>query len=223
MPVWVGPGSPPGLADRTMQFGELEYRYEVFVPSTYDARNPMPALLLVHGGGGNGPGFIQTWTAFAESHGIILVAPTLDLSAATEPSVPILFPQLMNVVTQEWNVDANRRYLFGYSAGGYFVYDAALLRSDYFAGAGVFSAVIQPEYDSIVRKSPKRTDIAIYIGDSDPFFNVQQTRRTRDLLQAAGMDVHYVELPNQGHDYPSIAGTINADVWRFLSGHTLPR
>jgi len=135
----VGPGA---VTSRVMTYGGVPYPYVVYVPTTYDARMLYPSLLLVHGAGGSGPEFINNWSAFAESKGIILVAPTLDLSAAAETRVPLVFPRIMEAVRSEWNVDPARRYLFGYSAGGYFVYDAALLNADYFAAAGIFAAVI---------------------------------------------------------------------------------
>ena len=214
------PSGPGALVERVMQYNGAEYPFVVYVPTTYDPRTPLPAMLLVHGGGGNGPDFIESWRAFAESKGIILVAPTLDLSAAAETQVPVVFPRLMDAVKSEWNVDPARRYVFGYSAGGYFVYDAALLSADVFAGAAVYASVIQPDYDGIVQQAKRKTSIAIYIGDRDPYFSLQQARRTRDLLLAGGMDVHYVEIQNHDHEYASVARTISEDAWAFLTSRT---
>ncbi len=213
-PDFNGPGT---LRSRVMTYQGREYPFVVYVPTTYSSGTPAPSMLLVHGAGGNGPSFVGTWTSLAEAKGIILVAPTLDLSADAERSVPEVFPRLVDAVSSEWKLDPARRYLFGYSAGGYFVYDAALLNANYFAGAGVFAAVIQPEYDDIVRRAQRSTSIAIYLGDHDPYFSFGQGRRTRDLLLATGHDVHYVELANQDHDYPAVAGSINVDVWSYLT------
>lgn len=222
----VNPLVPIGAAmgkvlPRAMNYDGVQYPFVVYVPTTYQAGQKLPALLLAHGAGGNGPAFLTNWKDFAESHGIILVAPTLDLSAEAETRVPLVFPRIMEAVQQEWGVDTSRRYLFGYSAGGYFVYDAALLNANYFAGAAVFGAVIQPEYDGIVTQAVRITGIAIYLGEQDLFFTLQQGRRTRDLLLSHGIDVHYVELPGRGHDYPAVANSVNADAWAYLSGRTL--
>ena len=102
------------------------------------------------------------------------------------------------------------------------MYDAALLNSDYFAGAAIFASVIQPEYDGIVRQARRKTGIAIYLGDRDQYFSLQQGRRTRDLLLAHGMTVHYVELANHDHDYSAVAGTVNDDAWQFLISRRVP-
>lgn len=157
----------------------------------------------------------------AESKGIILVAPTLDLSAAAERDVPIVFPRLVDDVAARWRVDRDRRYLFGYSGGGYFVFDAALLRSDYFAAGAVYASVIQPPYDSIAAHAPRKTHIAIYLSDHDQYLSLDQARRTRDLLEANGTGVRLVELANHDHEYGSIAATLNEDAWSFLSTYTL--
>ena len=222
----TNPYAPSGTAtgnveQRTMTYDGRNYPFVVYVPTTYQPSQPLPALLLVHGGGGNGPEFISYWKDFAQANGIILVAPTLDLSAEAETRVPEVFPRIMETVQTEWNVDVSRRYVFGYSAGGYFVYDAALLNANYFAGAAVFAAVIQPEYDWIVAQAQRKTGIAIYLGDHDSFFTFQQARRTRDLLLSHGMDVHYVELSETSHDYSLVAASVNADAWAYLSTRRL--
>ncbi len=215
------PVGDSGVVERVMHYNGIDYPFSVYVPTTYNSKTPLPSLLMVHGAGGNGPEFLQNWRAFAEAKGIILVAPTLDLSAAAETQVPVVFPRLMETVQSEWSLDHSRRYLFGYSAGGYFVYDAALLNSDYFAAAAVYASVIQPEYDGIVQQATRKTGIAIYLGDEDPFFSPQQGRRTRDLLVASGIDVRYVEMPNASHDYEAVASVVNADAWQFLTTHVL--
>jgi len=56
----------PGLAQRQIQFQQVVYPFYVFVPSAFNATHPMPAVLLIRGGGGNGPDLIQEWKNFAE-------------------------------------------------------------------------------------------------------------------------------------------------------------
>jgi hypothetical protein len=38
-----------------------------------------------------------------------------------------------------------------------------------------------------------------------------------------GFTVHYVEIPNQDHNYPAIAGWVNQDAWTFISQYSLPQ
>jgi poly(3-hydroxybutyrate) depolymerase len=219
----ASPASQSTAAPGTIQFQGSQYAYAVFVPSTYDHVHALPAILLVHGSGGNGPDFLKLWQDFAEKYGIILVAPTLPLGPTLEAQVPQLFPALMELVKKQWLVDSRRIYVFGYSAGGYSTFDAATLDSTYFAAAGVFAGIITPDYYWIVQKAQRKTPIAIYIGDHDQFFSFAQTRATRDVLVANGFTVHYVEIPNQDHNYPAISKWVNRDVWTFMSQYSLPQ
>jgi predicted esterase len=216
------PGAPsfpqvPGLAQRQVQFQQSSYPYYVFLPSAYDGAHALPAVLLIHGGGGNGPDFLALWKDFAQSNGIILVAPTVPLGGTFETAVaPQLYPLIMDSARSQWQIDARRIYLFGYSAGGLTVFDAAMFDSQYFAAAGVFAAVITPDFDWIVQQAQRKIPVAIYLGDSDQFFTLAQGRRTRDLLQANGFPVHYVEIPHQDHNYAAVANQVNTDVWTFF-------
>ena len=207
----------PGLEQRQVQFQRVMYPFYVFVPSSLNGTHSAPALLLIHGGGGNGPGMIAVWETFAETNGIILVGPTLPLGGNFETAVaPQLYPTIMDAVRREWNIDAKRMYLFGISAGGYTVFDVSMFDSQYFTAGGVFAAVITPDYDWIVQEATRKIPIAIYIGDHDQYFTVAQAQSTRDLLAADGFPVSLTVFPNLDHNYDVIANTLNADVWTFF-------
>lgn len=215
--------TPGAVTQQNFPFGEgVTYPYLVFTPTAWTAQKRMPVLLLIHGAGGNGADMMSLWQSFADQQGIILVAPTFPLDAQWETTVPQLFPALMDRVKQSLNFDAKRVYVFGYSAGSYSTFDAATLTSTYFAAAGVFAGIITPDYDYIVTAAKRKTPIAIYIGDRDEYFTFDQTRRTRDLLLTNGFPVHYVEIPNQDHNYPAISAYVDSDVWSYMSQFSLP-
>jgi poly(3-hydroxybutyrate) depolymerase len=208
----------PGLAQRQVQFEQTVYPFYVFVPSSLNVARPVPAVLLIHGGGGKGPDLMAAWKTFAEQNGIILVGPTLPLGGNFETAVaPQLYPMIMDAARKEWNIDSKRVYLFGVSAGGYTVFDACMFDSEYFAGGGVFAAVITPDYDWILQQAKRKLPIAIYLGDHDEFFTVAQAHSTRDLLAANGFPVRLTIFPNLDHNYGAVASTVNADVWNFFT------
>lgn len=67
----------PGDYERTLRLGEVERRYEVHVPPSYDGRTPLPLVLNFHGGGGN-PAAARRGTKMdtkSDSAGFILVYP----------------------------------------------------------------------------------------------------------------------------------------------------
>jgi len=221
----IGPSFPqvPGLAQRQVEFQQTAYPFYVFVPASYDGSRALPAILLIHGGGGNGPDTISAWRTFAQQNGVVLVAPTLPLGGSFETTVvPSLYPLIMDAARGEWRIDARRIFLFGISAGGYTVFDAGTFDAQYFAAGAVFAAVITPEFDYIVQKAARKTPFAIYIGDQDEFFTVAQAQRTRDLLQSNGFPVRLVIYPNLHHDYGAVADQVNADAWNFFTQYPLP-
>jgi predicted esterase len=203
------------------QYAFAGYPYLIFTPTAWKPDSRSPALLLIHGAGGNGAYMLNLWRSFAEDHDIVLVAPTFPLDTAFETAVPRLYPALMDTVRRILHFDSTRVYIFGYSAGAYSTYDAATLASTSFAAATVFAGIITPEYDWIIGKAQRKTPIAMYIGDHDQFFALPQTRRTRDVLTAAGFPVHYVELAHQDHNYAAATSFVNRDAWAYMSKYTL--
>ena len=212
----------PGLAQKQVRFQQTVYPFYVFVPRSFRRTQPLPAVLLIHGGGGKGPDLIAAWKTFAEQNGIILVGPTLPLGGNFETAVaPQLYPLIMDAARKEWNIDPTRIYLFGVSAGGYTVFDACMFDSQYFAGGGVFAAVITADYHWILQKARRKLPIAIYIGDHDQFFTVAQAESTRDLLVANGFPVRFTIFRNLDHNYGAVANTVNANIWNFFAQNPL--
>jgi poly(3-hydroxybutyrate) depolymerase len=203
-----------------MDFEGETIRYAVFVPASRAV--PAPTLLLLHGAGGQGLDMLAAWKAFADEHGIVVVAPTLSLTATQETHVGQLLPAIVDEATRGVGVDPKRTYVFGYSAGGYFAFDAATIGSERFAAVGVFAMIIAPEYVGIVDQAKRKTPIALYIGDHDRFWTFEQVRATRDLLVDHGFPVHYVEIASQDHAYLGIADQVNRDAWAYMSRTALP-
>lgn len=212
-----------GLTPNAFTFQGVPYPNIVRAPSGYDGSRPLPAILLLHGARGRGQDMITLWQGLADAQQILLVAPTFPPDPDFEKLVPQLFPVLMDAVKQRWKVDPNRIYVFGYSAGGYSAFDAATLDSTYFAAAGVFASIITPDYYWIIQRAKRKTPIAIYIGDHDQFFTVEQVQATRDRLAASGFPIHFVVLAKRDHNYGAASGTVNPDAWKFLSQYSLGR
>jgi predicted esterase len=219
-------GNPTAVSQHAVAFQGAEYAYYVFSPAPC-ANRACPALLLAHGSGGSGTDLIGVWKDFASQIGIVLIGPTLPFGGPPqvgdiEAKVPQLFPAVVEDTKRSARIDSRRVYLFGYSAGGYTVFDAATLASTYFAAGSVFGAVITPDYDWIVLRAQRKTPIAIYLGDHDQFFSLEQGRRTRDLLATNGFPVHYVELVNQDHNLATASAFILRDAWTYMEPYSTP-
>ena len=214
------PEDPELRTERTV-FQDGTYQYFVYVPHGYPARAPSGAVFLLHGVLGSSPWLIESWKALAEEKGFLLVEPALATPRTSreslEPAVPDLMRSLAAQVKSAWKIDPHRLYLFGNSSGGVLTFDVALLDGDLFAAAGVHGGVIYPNHDWILRRATRKTPIALFIGDHDQYFPLVEARRTRDLLQAKGFPLDYVELPDHDHDYFAVASEVNRQAWTFFN------
>jgi len=97
----------PGDYSLTLKVGELERRYLVHVPPQYDGKTPMPAVVMLHGGGGTGKAAATEtgWGAKADEAQFLAVFPDAMPPNPTKPSSFGRNPQL-------WN-DASERFYAG--------------------------------------------------------------------------------------------------------------
>lgn len=212
-------GSPPSPAHHTVTCDQRAYDYVLSVPRT---RDRLPALMLLHGAGGEASEMVALWAPLAAREHIVLIAPQLPRELAFEQEAPAVFRCVLADAERLAAIDSGRVYLFGYSMGGYLTYDGAMFDSDVFAGAGVYASVIDPDYYSIIDHAKRKIPIAIFIGDHDQYNSIDRARQTRDLLEQHGFSVHYRELPGQDHSYSPVGDSVNSDAWRFLSAYRLP-
>ncbi len=209
------------VPSRQVQCDGKKYRYELFSPGKKTDHDPLPAILLLHGAGDDPGNFLDAWKHFAAKNHIVLVAPELPREKWFEAVAPKMFLCVMDDARQFASIDSHRSYVFGHSMGGYLAYDAAMFDSEYFAAVAVHAMFIEDQYQGILANAKRKTPIVIFSGDHDELVPIENVRRTRDLLIKAGFPVQYSELKGHSHNYYAASDAINADAWKFLSGHTL--
>src|ERR1700744_1101565 len=109
--------------------------FSLYVPEYYTPDRAWPLVMALHGGAGNGRGFLWSWLRDARTHGAILIAPTATADGSNSKTTWALMgddtdtPNLMRVlegVRTRWNVDTGRMLLTGMSDGGTFCYVTGL-------------------------------------------------------------------------------------------------
>jgi phospholipase/carboxylesterase len=187
--------------------------FSLYVPEYYTPERNWPLVMALHGGSGNGRGFLWSWLRDARSFGAILVAPT-----AMGPTWALMgddtdTPNLMRILDQvrgNWSIDARRLLLTGMSDGGTFCYVSGLQGSSPFTHLAPVAATFHPLMAEMADAERLRgLPIHITHGRLDWMFPVEVARQTRALLSAAGADVTYRELDDLSHCYPR---EINADI-----------
>jgi len=198
--------------------------YSLYVPEYYTPDRAWPLVMALHGGSGNGRGFLWSWLRDARSHGAILVAPTATGSAPAKTTWALMgedtdTPNLARIVAAvrgRWNIDPDRLLLTGMSDGGTFCYVTGLERDSPFTHLAPVAATFHPLMAEMADADRLR-GLPIYLvhGRLDWMFPVQGARQTRDALSAAGAAVTYRELDDLSHCYPR---EINAAVLSWLRG-----
>jgi phospholipase/carboxylesterase len=193
--------------------------FSLYVPEYYTADRAWPLVMALHGGSGNGRGFLWSWLRDARSFGAILVAPTAIGSTWALMGEDVDTPNLariLDIARARWNIDPKRLLLTGMSDGGTFSYVTGLEGSSPFTHLAPVSATFHPLMAEMAdAKRLRGLPVHIVHGQLDWMFPVQMARQTRQLLSAAGANVTYREIEDLSHCYPR---EINPAILSWLNG-----
>jgi phospholipase/carboxylesterase len=197
--------------------------FSLYVPEYYTPDRAWPLVMALHGGSGNGRGFLWSWLRDARSHGAILIAPTATGSTwalmGDDTDTPNL-ARILDSVRGRWNIDSDRLLLTGMSDGGTFCYVTGLDSASPFTHLAPIASTFHPLMAEVADAGRLR-GLPIYLvhGRLDWMFPVQTARHTQHALSAAGADVTYREIDDLSHCYPR---EVNPDILGWLRGTTRP-
>ena len=193
--------------------------FSLYVPEYYIPDRAWPLVMALHGGSGNGRGFLWSWLRDARAFGAILAAPT-----ATGPTWALMgddndtpnLARILDSIRSHWNVDAKRTLLTGMSDGGTFCYVTGFESTSPFTHLAPVAATFHPLMAEIADAQRLRgLPVHIVHGRLDWMFPVQVARQAKDALSAAGANVTYRELDDLSHCYPR---EMNTPILKWLVG-----
>ncbi|MGP8175325.1 MAG: alpha/beta hydrolase family esterase [Terracidiphilus sp.] len=210
--------SPPAremATKNTFEFAGKSRTFYTFVPVV---EGPLPLVLLLHGSGRNGQVMIDAWAVLASKEHFIVAAPDAYDSSAwnIKADPPDFLHAVVDQVEAKHAVDRNRIYIFGHSAGAEYALLLAILDSHYFAAVAVHAGALQPDNYRLFTYAGRRMPIAIWVGDQDLLFPVEQVTATKKEFEANGFPIILSVIPNHDHNYYAISNEINAGAWDFL-------
>ena len=207
--------SDPRVQHRSYNFpptGET-LTYALFIPDSYNASEPAPLIVSLHGLGRSYDWLMGYHGLLdeAEKGGFIVVTPLGYIRRGWYGSRPTEDPddsqhserdvmEVLSLVREEFNIDSNRIYLWGHSMGGAGTYHIASRHPDLFAGLGVAApatptGVTAREVLGNIRHLP----ILVLHGDNDQTVPVSLTRRWVATMRELGMQHVYIEQAGGDH------------------------
>lgn len=212
-----------GIQTRSYDFEEagVEMEYELFVPTSYDASEATPLIVVLHGLGSSAQRVIryEALTDLAEERGYIVVAPegynsrgwygsrgpgrasTRDEAANDPENLGELSEMdVMNVLEitrRELNIDPDRIYLMGHSMGGGGTWYLGMKYSDLWAALGPVAPAIYTDPGDLAEHT--HLPVIVLQGTDDELVSVERTREWVSTMEALGMDHRYLEIPDGGH------------------------
>jgi phospholipase/carboxylesterase len=180
--------------------------FSLYVPEYYDAARSWPLVVAMHGGSGNGGGFLWSWVREARTRGLVVIAPTAIGSTwslmdpdTDGPSIDAMVEQ----VAGQWNIDGEHKLLTGMSDGGTFSYVLGLRGDCQFTHLAPIAAAFHPMLLSFADAERLR-DLPIHIihGAHDWMFPARLAQDAERTLVEAGARVVYREIPDLSHTYP---------------------
>lgn len=181
--------------------------FSIYVPEYYDPDVSYPLIMALHGGSGHGHEFLWSWLRTARGRGAILITPTSleGTWSLMEPDADSQnIERILKFAMGQWNIDANRLLLTGMSDGGTFAYVSGLQSTSPFTHLAPMSASFHPMLLEMMDADRIR-DLPVYLthGALDWMFPIDIARTAKQALEAAGADLHYREIADLSHTYPS--------------------
>lgn len=213
--------------------------YRVFKPIKPDPAKKHPLYIFLHGAGERGRDNVAhvQWmggaaTALGKKYDAVMLAPQCPAEhtwagvpwwlpshvITTQPSPPMrMLLKLIPEIDAEFNIDPDRRYLYGLSMGGFGVWDALCRKPDWFA-AGIPICGGADE-----KQAPRIAHIPVWAfhGDADGIVSVARSRNMVRALIAADGKPRYTEYPAVGHtSWHQVGEEPGVHEWLFAQRRT---
>lgn len=199
----------PRVQHRSYKFDEaggIETPYALFVPSTYDSASPAPLMVALHGLGRQYDWLMgyHGMLDLAERDGFIVTTPLghdrrgwfgSHENGETGRLSELDVMNVVGLIRDEFNVDADRIYLWGHSMGGAGTYHLAAKYPDLWAGLGVAAPAPSVDPDQLERF--QHLPILVLQGDQDKL--VTRTREWVTKMKEIGMEHVYIEMKGGDH------------------------
>jgi len=199
--------------------------YYVYVPKQHDGIKHLPVIVYLHGYNPdlnklNWQLIPQELLDLCDRYGVYLVAPFARSNTDFQGVGEVDVIQVFQLFAQQYPIDVERVFLFGYSMGGMGAFTvgghtpdvwagivAISGRADYYLWQNLDRAKVEPykrrlidaEFGASMAGNFRNLPILMYHGGEDTLVKVEQPRRFAATLEKIGADVTLRELEGKDH------------------------
>jgi len=178
--------------------------YAWLVPECALEGGPAAVLFTMHGSGGTGASMVAQWRSLAERECFIVIGQ--DSKTGTSWNFGTDVEGMNNVIEQLkglYELDEDRLYLHGYSAGAHWAWVVGLLNSDVFAGLAVYAGTMTYAVKWEVWPEDTGGPIPVLIGHgtADTTVPYSEAQAAFSRLQGAGWPVELWTASGGDHAY----------------------
>ncbi len=174
--------------------------YYLYVPKGKHSE-PLPAIVFLHGSGGNFKVYMWLWSKLAEKQQVVIIAPSFGFGNWGQPGGQRAVVRALQDAASVVRIDEDRIYLAGLSNGGLGVSRLAEAMPDKFRGLIFISPVMATEI--VDRKQFldewKGRPALILFGEADRRVPENYIRKRIANFEAGGVDVTAVYYPGEDH------------------------
>lgn len=185
----------------------------VYVPPSYSPERAAPLLVLLHG-----RPQAETWllappfiARLADANGTIVVAPWGGGFYDFRGSASDVYDAL-KAALRAFNIDPRRKYLGGYSMGGFSVFEVAPLHPNAWSAVMSIAGSLLGSDATRATAMLRNTPIYVLTGSDDRSIPTQWPTATAAYLAAAGLDVSFYSQKGGTHHLVSLL-PILAQAW----------
>jgi len=177
--------------------GGRRVRYMLYIPPEYDGTERFPLLLSLHGAGTTGNTEIRGMLKSLSEPRYFVLCPTLDYDKGADVCESLALGALRDAY-RKLNVDTDRVYISGLSAGGFIAWRLIVDYPQLFAGA--FLRSTRAEDVTQLRLVNART-VPLYVshGTADSQIPIAGVADLVGRLRDFGANVNFFEVKTAGH------------------------
>lgn len=196
----LGSTMPDVYADVLGSGIRLGHTY-LYVPPGVDRTRPTPAIVFLHGSGGNFKAYLWVLSRLADRQKIILIAPSFGMGNWSQPSTDVVLDRALKTATQKVALDLTSLHLMGLSNGGLGVSQLAASHGSQFRSFIFLSPVFDEGEISSTRFATHVVGkpILILTGALDDRVPLSYVQDSAAELKRAGALVTLESFPNANH------------------------